>query len=80
MNPLKGIIGGLLFIMGMVVFLALWTPLVTLLPALICSETMAMADIVWGLILLIPAVVVMTGIIMIVGAVFEPSYPQQGTY
>jgi hypothetical protein len=64
----------------MVIFLSLWTPLVTLLPVLLCSETMAMADIVWGMILLIPALIVMTGIIMIIGSVFEPSYPQQGNY
>ena len=73
MNPLKGIIGALMFIVGMLVFVLIWTPIVSMIPAFLCTETMAMTVEMYGIILLIPAVVVFTGIIMIVSAIFEPS-------
>ena len=76
MNPLKGIIGALMFIVGMLVFVLIWTPIVSMIPAFLCTETMAMTVEIWGIILLIPAIVVFTGIILIISAVFEPSQPR----
>ncbi len=73
LNPLKGIIGALMFLVGMIVFVVVWTPLVSILPAFLCAETMAMTTEIWGIILLIPAIVVFTGLIVIVSAVFEPT-------
>ena len=77
MNPLKGIVGALMFIVGMLVFVLIWTPIVSMIPAFLCTETMAMTAEMWGIILLIPAVVVFSGIILIVSAVFEPSQSQR---
>ena len=76
LNPLKGIVGALMFIVGMLVFVIIWTPLVSMIPAFLCTETMAMTTEMWGIILLIPAVVVFTGLILIVSAIFEPSQPR----
>ena len=76
LNPLKGIVGALMFLVGMLVFVVVWTPLVSILPAFLCAETMAMTTEIWGIILLIPAIVVFTGLIIIVSAIFEPS-PQR---
>ena len=73
MNPLKGIVGALMFIVGMLVFVIIWTPIVSMIPAFLCTETMAMTTEMLGIILLIPVIVVFTGIILIVSAVFEPS-------
>ena len=76
LNPLKGILGALMFIVGMLVYVVIWTPIVSMIPAFLCTETMAMTVEIWGIILLIPAIVVFTGIILIVSAVFEPSQPR----
>ena len=73
MNPLKGIVGALMFLVGMLVFVLIWTPIVSMIPAFLCADTMAMTVEIWGIILLIPAIVVFSGIILIVSAVFEPS-------
>ncbi len=73
MNPLKGIIGALMFVVGMLVFFLVWTPIVSMIPALLNADTMAMTAEIWGILLIIPAVVVFTGIVVIVSAVFEPS-------
>jgi len=73
MNPLKGIVGALLFIIGMLVFVIIWTPIVSIIPGFLCTTTMAMTTEMMGIIYLIPAIIVFTGIILIVSAVFEPS-------
>ena len=76
MNPLKGIVGALIFIIGMLVFLTIWSPIVSLIPAFLNADTMVMTTEIFGIILLIPAIVVFTGIVVIVSAVFEPG-PQR---
>ncbi len=77
MNPLKGIVGALIFIVGMLVFFIVWSPIVSMIPAFLNADTMAMTAEIFGIILLIPALVVFTGIVVIVSAVFEPGPSQR---
>ncbi len=76
LNPLKGIVGALIFIIGMLVFLMIWSPIVALFPTFLNADTMAMTTEILGIIYLIPGIVVFVGIVTIVSAVFEPG-PQR---
>lgn len=77
MNPLRGIVGALIFIIGMLVFLIIWSPIVSLIPAFLNADTMALTTEIMGIIFLIPGIVVFTGIVVIVSAVFEPGPSQR---
>lgn len=79
-NAMRAMIGAILFVFGLMVFLVLWSPLmIWLLPLL------ENADVIWGggeggllqgIVVMIPAIVVFSGIVLLISSAFEkePQY------
>ena len=68
---MRGIMGGLLFIIGMLVLMVMWSPLVGfLLPLLDNSETVLLGGTVKTIITIIPAILVLTGVAVLASEAF----------
>jgi len=66
-NVIRAMVGGILFIFGMLIQMVLWSPLVAmLLPYLRNSETISMGPIIESIVLLIPTIVAFVGVIILV--------------
>ncbi len=77
-NVMRAMVGGLIFILGMIVLMTLWSPLmIYLLPLLQNTETIAMGDLVASMILLIPAIVTFVGIAILASEAYGGIRGQQ---
>lgn len=77
-NVMKAMIGGILFIFGMLIQMVMWSPLVAfVLPYLDNAETIAMGGVVKAIILLIPAIVAFVGVVILVSEALGGNQPPQ---
>lgn len=70
-NVMRPIVGALTFAIGMIVLMVLWSPLLgILLPLLENAETIAFGPVLQGIIIIIPAIVIFSGIVLIVSSIY----------
>jgi len=69
-NVMSAAMGGLMFAIGMLIFLTLWSPLFSYMEPLFNTETMAMSSLVRQLILIVPFVLTGVGLVIIANEAF----------